>query len=479
VQQWADFSGEAATTAIRHHQLELKPDQVKPGQTVLLRAVACDRRAINDWGLELKPQEGASGWCAVKIVTEEAKATTALEQLESLRSAVWKILDKQVQSRTLAGNLSPKRPIADLTAAAASLRPQQIEIQKLSTDLVQSIGKSDHEERLAIRRVLNALAFGDMLKAVAQCDAMANLKTLDAFKKPASELIASQDHIIATLRKLLDVTRQAESEALSQMKKRSGGNLPDDVRQKFQAMRDKLDKFLEQQKKIIEASESLAKTPAEDFTKAQAEALKGMAAAEDDWSKFMKEMHNDLSKLPDQDFANASTLKELSEIQTELKMAEDALVKKSSDIAVPLEQLGYEHAEDAKTNIEKWLTDTPSREKWSQEESPTDKDKEAPMSELPGELEDIVGDLMEQEEDLFDEMENVTSSAAESADRGAGWDATDGPISNMSAKGVTGNRLPSTSEIGGRSGEGRQGKRTANSSVTRPSARAAAKHPAV
>ena len=34
----------------------------------------------------------------------------------------------------------------------------------------------------------------------------------------------------------------------------------------------------------------------------------------------------------------------------------------------------------------------------------------------------------------------------------------DGPISNMSAKGVTGNRLPNSSEIGGRSGEGRQGK---------------------
>ncbi|HND55910.1 MAG TPA: hypothetical protein PLV92_26015, partial [Pirellulaceae bacterium] len=39
-----------------------------------------------------------------------------------------------------------------------------------------------------------------------------------------------------------------------------------------------------------------------------------------------------------------------------------------------------------------------------------------------------------------------------------GWDAMDGPISNMSARGVTGNRLPNSSEIGGRSGEGRQGK---------------------
>ena len=76
-----------------------------------------------------------------------------------------------------------------------------------------------------------------------------------------------------------------------------------------------------------------------------------------------------------------------------------------------------------KTNLEKWLPDTPDREKWSQEESLTDKDKEAPMAELPGELEDLVGDLMEEEEDLFDEMEDVSSSAIDSLDKGAGWDA--------------------------------------------------------
>ncbi len=115
-------------------------------------------------------------------------------------------------------------------------------------------------------------------------------------------------------------------------------------------------------------------------------------------------------------------------------------------------------AEELVTNIEKWLPDTPDRERWSQEEPLTDEMKEAPMAELPGELEDLVGELMEEEEDLFDEMEDVSSSWADSLDKGAGWDAADGPISNMSAKGVTGNRLPNTSEIGGRSGEGRQGK---------------------
>jgi len=55
-------------------------------------------------------------------------------------------------------------------------------------------------------------------------------------------------------------------------------------------------------------------------------------------------------------------------------------------------------------------------------------------------------------------MEDVTAGAGDSLDKGAGWDAMDGPISSFSAKGVTGNRLPNTSEISGRSGEGRTGK---------------------
>ena len=171
--------------------------------------------------------------------------------------------------------------------------------------------------------------------------------------------------------------------------------------------------------------------------------------------------------------------KELVEIQTELKMAEDALLKKSADIAVPLEQLGYEMAEEMKTNLEKWLPDTPDREKWSQEESLTDKDKEAPMAELPGELEDLVGDLMEEEEDLFDEMEDVSSSAADSLDKGAGWDAMDGPISNMTRQGGHGQPAAQHQRDRRPIGRGAAGQSpAASSSATRRWARAAARRPA-
>ncbi len=456
VKQWTDFENSTAVT--RQHNLELKPEEIRPGQTVLVRALAWDNRTIDNWGLDLKPQESATPWHAIKIIAEDAENSAALVQLESLHADIMKILDKQIHARITGAGILKTQKLADRTADAGDVRRQQVEIQKSSVEIVNSIGRSDVEERQTIRRVINGLAFGDMLAAVSQCDDLVKLKSLEEFNQPSGKLMAVQDRIIDVLRKLLDVARHAEEQALAEMKKRPGGNLPDDAKAKLEEIRNRLDKFLEQQKKVIEASENLAKIPVEDFTKQQEEALKALAAAEDDWAKFINELHSDLSKLPEQDFANSSALKESVEIQTELKMAEDALLKKTTDIAVPLEQLGYEKAEELKTNIEKWLPDTPDREKWSQEESLTDKDKEAPMAELPGELEDMIGDLMEKESDIFDEMEDVSSSAADSLDKGAGWDAMDGPISNMSAKGVTGNRLPNSSEIGGRSGEGRQGK---------------------
>ncbi len=453
--RWTQFDADTATL---HHRLDLPAERFKPGQQVLVRAVALDNRDYREWGLTLGPQETASGWHALRIVSPDAQATSALAEIESLREVLGKLLEKQVRARVAAGAILEPRDVGSRADAAGQVRTQQVEIQKAATAAVESIRDTHSDERRVIQRVLHQLALGEMLQAVARCDALVKQKALEGFDGPAAELRGIQDRIIEVLRKLLGAARQAQNATLAEMEKRPGADLPEDVRKKLEEAKKKLEEFLKQQKKVIEGSENLAKKSAEDFSEEEGQLLAKLAAVEDDWSKFLQDLHTDLSKLPEQDFANASVAKELVEIQTEIKMAADALTKKSVDIAVPLEQLGYERAEEMTTNLEKWLPDSPDREKWSQEESLSDADKEAPMAELPGELEDLIGDLMEEEEDLFEEMEDVTSSAADSLDKGAGWDAVDGPISNMSARGVTGNRLPNTSEIGGRAGEGRQGK---------------------
>lgn len=452
LQTWSDLAAASATTL--SYPFKIDSTQYRIGQTILLRATAVDRRNHGS----ARPQDTSSSWHRIRLVDPAKEAEAKITKLESLNAKLWAILQSQIRARIITAKLEKEDDEIAAMNSVGEVRQRQVRIQIDSAEIADSINTAEEPTQRDLKQALSKLAHGEMLVAVKKAEALGKLHELHEIAKQLPPIIATQDNIIDILRRLLELTRREMSKTLANMEDRRGGDLPDEVADKLRDLKQKLGEFVEQQKRVIEATKSLAKKPVDDFTEEDEQLLKDLAAIEDDWARFLEEAHSDFSKLPEQDFANPSMLQELVEVQTEIKMAKDALTKKSADIAVPLEQLGAEMAEEITTNLEKWLPDTPDRERWSQEEPLTDEMKEAPMAELPGELEDLVGELMEEEEDLFDEMEDVSSSWADSLDKGAGWDTADGPISNMSAKGATGNRLPNTSEIGGRSGEGRQGK---------------------
>ncbi|MDQ1256644.1 MAG: hypothetical protein QG656_1242, partial [Candidatus Hydrogenedentes bacterium] len=227
----------------------------------------------------------------------------------------------------------------------------------------------------------------------------------------------------------------------------------DPMREKIE---DTLAKFVEEQRAIVEQSNNLPAKPVEDLTAEEKESFKDIAAAEDDLSKMLEETVSDLSKLPEQDFSASALRDEFIEILAEVELAEDALELQSKLMAIKEEQIGLELAEKLVNNLPSWLSDTPDYQKWDLEEPSEEYD--VPMAELPEELTDLMGELIQQEEDMIEAIEDESSSWADSIDAGSGWAVEDGPISNMSATGKTGNVLPNSSEIGGRSGEGRTGR---------------------
>ncbi|MGL4594332.1 MAG: hypothetical protein ACRCUY_06345 [Thermoguttaceae bacterium] len=444
------------------HVLPISEDLVKPGQSVMIRVVAQDNRVYTNpsWGIDLKPQETAGSWRIIRTISKDDAVKDASAQLTSLRDSLRKLMEKQIRNQVRTASIPSKQTIDECAGIAAEDRTIQIELQKEAIRIVKSITNDARTEDMIIKRDLNKLAFGFMTKAIEETDALIKITTIPDFEEPVKSLNELQGKIVAELRRMTGMARSAEMKALNEMGFRSEDDLPDDVRKKMSALKQSLDEALEAQRKVVEAAKNLNKENVEDFSDEEDQLVKQLQAAEDAWEKFTNELNSDLSKLPFQDFANPSLLQEMVEIQTEIakKNGDAGDLEKCADIAVPLEQLGTEMAEEVKTNMEKWLPDTADRERWSQEETVNDDEKEAPMTELPLELEDLIGELMEEEEDLFEEMEDVTSSMIDSLDAGAGWDAADGPISNNSAKGVTGNRLPNTNEIAGRSGEGRSGK---------------------
>ena len=455
VATWKKFAD--PKEAVVDYAMRIDPARYRLGQTITYWAEAFDRRTYQGGATPKGPNKATTAKYKIILEDKQAAAEQKLDQLSALYERLREILKSQEQARIATNALAEPKRVDEARSGGFALEQAQRSIREATLRLVKEV--QFDAETMAIRETLSLLAANEMASAMTKAKAIADTRDearLAAVPQLAAALAKDQETIIAVLRRILDITERLADAVKEDQKRLDPSDLPDDALGKLKALRDRLKEFADEQKKVIEASKDLAKRPVDDYQETDQRELERLEAIEDQWDKFLTEAIADFSKVPEVDASNPSLCKELIEVKTDVEMAADALSKKAADIAVPLEELGMEAAEEIVENLERWLPDTPDRDRWSQEDFTGD--YEIPHAELPEQLEDLVGDLLEEEEDLFEEMEDVTSNAGDSIDKGAGWDAMDGPISSFSAKGVTGNRLPNTSEISGRSGEGRTGK---------------------
>ncbi len=434
------------------HPLFLDPKEYKPGDVLEYYVRVADNCPVPG---AAAGQAAQTPTFLIKVLDKAKLAEEKIQNLQDWAERLRKVLDQELAVRASAAALDREDDPGRLAAAADPLAQTQAAARTDTLKIIGDIQPNETDTR-RVKEVLTALAHNEMANAVRHAETMKAAPALDEKKKDLAAFEKNVDAAIAVLRKILDILPKMEEQAKKQADEDKGVDLSNDAKEKLKDLERGLKDFIEEQKKVIDATQELAQKNVDDFTKEDDKKLKDLAATEDKWSQFLLEKHTDLSKLPEQDLANSTLLKDLIEVQSEVQMAKDALGQKAAEIATALEDNGLEMAKDLTTHIEKWLPDTPDRDQWKMEEMLGE--NSAPMAELPKELEDLVGDLMEQEEDLMQDAEDATAGYADSLDKGAGWDAMDGPISNMSAQGVTGNRLPNQSEIGGRSGEGRSGK---------------------
>ncbi len=357
-------------------------------------------------------------------------------------------LDNQL-SAILMGMLKTQKSLADQTigfhAGDGGLMGKINAGQSKLRDLMETTAKTFAfaESEKMVQKTLLVLSLNPAKEAV----------DLSVVGKPVEELENRQRTVISTLESLLAMLN-AQGGPTTQPASKRGDQLLSKA-DEYQKLDEAMKQFMKEQQRILDQTAGLAKKPVDNFDDKDKKLLDELTQAQDKMDAFMKAKISDYSTLGEQDMSNGSLLKDLMAVSTEVTMAKDALKQQATEIAVPAEENGLEGAKEISTNIEKWLANTPDRTKWTQEELPDKSD--TPMAELPKELEDMVGQLLEQEEDLLDEAEDMNANITDSIDKGVGWDAADGPIADMSAKGVTGNTLPNNNEMGGRSGEGRSG----------------------
>jgi hypothetical protein len=387
----------------------------------------------------------------------------------ALRDIVRRLIDLQ------SANLGQTRALGDWAAASDTLEAPdgtawdefadradalvraEEEIYRLATETVLTYTGEDASR---MTEALGRIAAGQVGRAVDQLRDVAGTRERNEVSPLAEDAAATQRRIIELLKKLLDDPAALLAEILRDEERTEElGEKEEDLtsgEQLAEKLLEALEDFRDEQQRVIEMSKRLAEKPADDFTDEDEGELQRIIETEKEWSKFFQEAATDLSKLPPQDKSLGNQAQEFLEVFSEVQQAIEAAEREAIELAVPHEQSGLELAESIETNLEKWLMETKDNQLWSMED-PLE-DIETPITDLPDELQDLIGDLVESEEDMQEQFDDITSGWMDSLDIGAGWDTMDGPISNMSAKGVTGNRLPNTNEIGGRSGEGRTGK---------------------
>lgn len=373
------------------------------------------------------------------------KNTLQAEQLKNVLSGVEELLRQQ---RDL--HRDTKQAVE---AAVAALADRQDALADESVRVRAELNKSAQNAPLADREFTGRLVqaagmFGELKIYEDMLAAADRIQT-----KHLSDGAGMQVTVITNLTKIIGFLNEARLA--------NAGTELDKLKDTLEGLKDKLAKLENIQRDVVEKSKDQARKDEFDAKdKATAQEIK---ETKDLMAKVIEQMMTDAHVLPDFKPANdlKSELVTIFEdvIQADKKEAEEGKLK-ASDIAVQKEDAILEALEKAKRiadDMEMWLPNKNETIKWLLENFDKSEMPNIPLLPLHDFFEDIVGNLLEEQQNLAEDANDPNSNQAFAQNEGNGWDIMDGPQPGFGAQGRSGNQRPNKNEQTGRSSGGRQG----------------------
>jgi len=429
--------------------IRITPERFAVNATYRIWGRATDIREPAQGGVTVTPvtlhvidlsRQAPAGEAADPYVRLFAALSEALAQQKAAQTGIAGGIDRAGDAGALGGMLKQQEPVDALLGRAAAVARELRDAGRIEPALEARIG--------ALYSGPSKTILQHLREVPGVADTAERRVRLNAVVLEQTELIRALQDILGEIgrRKRLDDLAALDLKQDEQDQK---------TLERLNQLRDDLSKYQETQRDLLDKLGDIDRKEPEDWAEDEEELLGKLAARQDDLANFFKSAFDDLSKIENQDFSNSMLADELLELYEELQRAGDALKAKKTEIATLAEEMGLEMAETMETNLERWLADAKDAIKWNAEEGGDSPD--VPLQDLPQEMTDIIGDLIDDVNDMED-AEDSTNSYMMAGDVGIGWGVSDGNIDDMSAKGITGNAMPNNNEVGGRSGEGRSGK---------------------
>ena len=411
----------------------------KPGDLIQYWAIATDRNNITG------PGQGESRRFTIFLLTPEIVAAVLDLHIQDYAQILEELIRLQRENRA--------QTASGVTFDTLVIRQALIRVK--TRQLARAMEK-DAVPIATMVKSLDDLVAGLMASAVKLLES--GKETNDPAKAAGfrNESFPVQDKIIAELEALLarlQRNEQAKRELRKLEKKDQAAHKA--ITKTLEQMIKDMDKLLKDQTELASKFEKLPKKPVDELKEEKLKDLKDFQEFLKRTEKWAKGTVNELTKLPTGFVDDFGLRKDVNKIYEEIEKA--ATRPKAEKLEVSLEDLGAGLATKMKEDLEMWMSDTPDALKWVLEEPLNKKPMKIPEMPLPKALEDMIGDLLQKAEEFDQEADDITSAWGDNLDQ-AGWGVSDGPISNFSAKGKTGNDLPNNMEVTGRSGDGRRGK---------------------
>ncbi len=376
--------------------------------------------------------------------SKQLQRAAEMQGMQDLFAALKELLQEQKKIREKTAQADgPQEPLADKQDA---LGGKVIEFKELVVEQARRVAQSDEDA---------AAKFNQAAEMVGSRKVRSNM-IRSASKLAKGELeqaLPIQDKVLADLRAIEEALREpVAAKAAKQL---------DDLSELVEDAREKAKKLAELQARIKEISEELERS--KDLTDAEAKKLQEKLAELEDLRDRIKDslekMAKDLNMFPEIPACN-EMVEQTREVFEDVEQAPGSEEEKEAvEIAVDRDEGmldAMKKIEERMGDMEMWLRDKPDGERWKQEGWDVEEIPDIPLVDLPEEMEDIVGEMVDKQEELDQEAQDSTSNAMV-PDLPAGWDIADGPISSFGAKGKSGNEKPNDNEMTGRSGAGREG----------------------
>lgn len=402
---------------------------------------------------------------------EAPRQTAALGEAVVLETA---ILTRLKGSLKAAENDAVKNKIADLISGVEELLRGERELRKKSTaaappdanplaEQQDALAEKTTRVRKALEKASQDGAVGDQdfRNRIAKAAGMFTenaiyeqmLSASEQLQKQAFPAAATlQEGVIADLAKIVELLNQWQ---LSQAQHEAQS-----MKQAAKEMANKLDKLAQIQREVVQKSKEIARRAdmrPEDIATAQE-----MKKGKDLMAEVVEAMLTDAHVFPDMNPSN-ELRGELTQIYEDVIQADktDAAEGKlkPTEIAVQKEDSllqGIEQAKKVAEDLEMWLPNSNDTIKWLDENFDKTEMPPIPNLPLPDAFEDLVGDLLDEQQSISDDVQDAASNQA-LAQAQQGWGVADGPMPGFSAQGKSGNTRPNRNEQTGRSSGGREG----------------------